>query len=53
MEDLGYSSDYLEALCFLIIGNETLNNNPSNVPNATGAKGFAILGQISPVLRKR
>ncbi|OQX93179.1 MAG: anhydro-N-acetylmuramic acid kinase [Tenericutes bacterium 4572_104] len=53
VEDLGYSSDYLEALCFLIIGNETLNNNPSNVPNATGAKGFAILGQISPVLRKR
>ncbi len=52
-DDLGYSSDYLEALCFLIIGNETLNNNPSNVPNATGAKDFAILGQITPVLRKR
>ncbi len=53
MEDIGYSSDYLEALSFLIIGNETINNKPANVPSATGAKDFVILGQISPVLRKR
>ena len=31
-EDLGFSSDAKEAIAFAILGNETLNNNFSNVP---------------------
>lgn len=50
---LSLSSDYdidvdaKEALAFMILGNETLMGNPSNVPSATGAKKPVILGQIS------
>ncbi len=47
LEDYGYDSNAKEALAFLILGNETLNMNPSNVIGATGAKLRAILGQIN------
>lgn len=46
-EDLGFSSDAKEAIAFAILGNETLNNNFSNVPSATGANEKVILGQIT------
>lgn len=46
-EDLGFSSDAKEAIAFAVLGNETLNNNFSNVPSATGAKEKVILGQIT------
>lgn len=46
-EDLGFSSDAKEAIAFAILGNETLNNNFSNVPSATGASEKVILGQIT------
>jgi anhydro-N-acetylmuramic acid kinase len=49
LEDFGYKSDDLEALAFIILGNETLSLNPSNVPKATGAKKQAILGQVTYV----
>ena len=46
-EDKGYSSDAKEAIAFVILGNETWNHHYSNVPNATGAKEKAILGNIT------
>ncbi|MEG2110009.1 MAG: anhydro-N-acetylmuramic acid kinase AnmK [Clostridium sp.] len=46
-EEIGFSSDAKEAIAFTILGNETLNNNFSNVPSATGAKEKVILGQIT------
>lgn len=45
-EDLGYLSDAKEAVAFIILGNETLNNKPSNVPSATGSNKKVILGMI-------
>lgn len=50
-EELGFSSDAKEAIAFAVLGNETLNNNFSNVPTATGAKGRVILGNITPVIK--
>jgi anhydro-N-acetylmuramic acid kinase len=47
LEDLGYSSQYKEALAFIILANQTLNRCPSNVKNATGAHTYKILGQIN------
>lgn len=47
-DDIGYSSDAKEAIAFTILANETLNGKPSNVPNATGAEQFVILGNITP-----
>ncbi|WP_282581444.1 anhydro-N-acetylmuramic acid kinase AnmK [Niallia sp. Man26] len=48
-EDLGFSSEAKEAIAFAILANETMNNLPSNVPKATGAKQALILGNITPV----
>ncbi len=47
LEEYGYSSQYKEALAFLILGNQTINRLPSNVKSATGAKDYKILGQIN------
>lgn len=47
-EDLGYSSDAKEAIAMVILGNQTLHRQPSNVPSATGAKKSVILGKYSP-----
>jgi anhydro-N-acetylmuramic acid kinase len=47
IESLGYQSDAKEALAFIILGNQTLYKEPSNIPNATGAKHLAVLGQVS------
>ncbi|MCJ8007786.1 anhydro-N-acetylmuramic acid kinase AnmK [Lederbergia wuyishanensis] len=46
-EDIGFSSEAKEAIAFAILGNETMNREPSNVPKATGAKGAVILGSIT------
>ena len=46
-EDKGYSSDAKEAIAFVILGNETLNVQYSNIPNATGAQQKVILGNIT------
>lgn len=51
LEEFGYSSEYKEALAFLILGNETLEFNPSNIKNATGASKDVILGQVSYVMK--
>ena len=45
-EDVGYSSDAKEAMAFVVLGNQTLNQRPSNVKTATGANDEVILGKI-------
>ncbi|MDO9628851.1 MAG: anhydro-N-acetylmuramic acid kinase AnmK [Acholeplasmataceae bacterium] len=47
LEDLGMNSSSKEALAFIILGNETLHLNPSNLKQATGAKKNVILGQVN------
>jgi anhydro-N-acetylmuramic acid kinase len=47
----GIDSNFKEALAFIILGNETLNQLPSNILNVTGAKNYALLGQISFVTK--
>lgn len=47
-DQIGLSSDAKEAIAFVVLGNETLHNNFSNVPGATGAKERVILGNITP-----
>ncbi|MDD2575153.1 MAG: anhydro-N-acetylmuramic acid kinase AnmK [Acholeplasmataceae bacterium] len=44
--DYGIEVDQKEALAFIVLANETLQNKPSNVPSATGATKPVILGQI-------
>lgn len=45
--DFNLDVDAKEAIAFVLLGNETLLGNPSNVKNATGARKDVILGQIS------
>src|SRR5690554_171316 len=45
--DYNISVDFKEAIAFIVLGNQTLNNKPSNHIKATGAKRKTILGQIS------
>lgn len=47
LEDIGYNSSAKEALAFIILGNETLQFQFSNLKNATGAKNHVILGQVN------
>ena len=47
LETIGGNSDAKEALAFLILGHETMNQQPNNLLHATGAKKKAILGQIT------
>ena len=51
-EDLGYSSDAKEAICFALLGNETLHLHYSNMKSATGASARVILGNITPAVRR-
>ena len=46
-EDYGYRSDAKEAIGFVVLGDMTLKQLPSNVPSATGAKEPVILGNIT------
>lgn len=40
------SVDSKEAVCFAIFANETISENPINIPSVTGAKSKTILGKI-------
>lgn len=46
IEDIGFSSDAKEAICFAVLANETISENPSNIPSVTGAVRPTILGKI-------
>lgn len=45
----GFSSDAKEGIAFVILGNQTLHRESSNVPAATHAKKEAVLGKIQYV----
>lgn len=47
IEKYGLSSDFKEAIAFIVLGNETLNFLPGNDISSTGAKKRAILGQVN------
>lgn len=46
-EDLGLSSEAKEAIAMVVLGQQTLNKKPSNVPSATGASKAVILGKVT------
>ena len=46
-EDLGFSSEAKEAIAMAVLGNQTLQRRPGNVPSATGASKAVILGKIT------
>lgn len=46
IEDIGFSSDAKEAICFAVLANETMSEHPANVPSVTGAKRPVVLGKI-------
>ncbi|UOY92526.1 anhydro-N-acetylmuramic acid kinase AnmK [Ectobacillus sp. JY-23] len=50
-EDAGFSSEAKEAVAFALLAYETMNDRPSNVPSATGAKSAVILGNITTIKR--
>jgi anhydro-N-acetylmuramic acid kinase len=45
--DIGIDSDAKEALCFAVLANETIHEQPSNVPSVTGARRAVVLGEIA------
>lgn len=47
-DDIGISSDDMEALAFAWLAFRTLSGLPGNLPAVTGAKDFTILGAIYP-----
>ena len=46
-DEFGIPSEAKEAVAFAVLGFETWNRRPSNVPTATGAKRAAVLGKVS------
>lgn len=46
-EDLGFSSDAKEAIAFVILANQTIHQQPANVPSVTGAEQKVVLGSIT------
>lgn len=47
IDQLGITTDEKEAVGFAVLANETIHQQPTNVPSATGAKMPVILGQIT------
>lgn len=47
-DQLGVGVDWVEAVAFAWLTKQTLDNKPSNLPEATGAKGLRVLGAIYP-----
>ena len=45
---LGVGVDWVEAVAFAWLAKQTIDNKPSNLPAATGAKGMRVLGAIYP-----
>ena len=47
-DDLFFSGDAKEAVAFALLGYLTVHGQPGNLPSATGARGYRVLGQITP-----
>jgi anhydro-N-acetylmuramic acid kinase len=47
-DDFGIPSEAKEAVAFALLGAATLDNEPSNVPAATGATRPVVLGSVTP-----
>ena len=45
---LGLDADWVEALAFAWFAQQTLQREPANLPEVTGAKGLRVLGAIYP-----
>lgn len=45
---LGIAPEWVEAAAFAWLAQQTLHNKPGNLPSATGASGYRILGAIYP-----
>lgn len=48
VDDLGVSTDALEAVAFAVLGVETIRGRPANLPAVTGAGRAVVLGKIIP-----
>jgi anhydro-N-acetylmuramic acid kinase len=44
----GLDADFVEAMAFAWLARQTLEGRPGNLPSATGARGFRVLGAIYP-----
>lgn len=47
-EDIGFNSDFKEALVFAVLAHESWLGRPATLPQLTGAQHASILGQITP-----
>ncbi|MBI5938780.1 MAG: anhydro-N-acetylmuramic acid kinase [Betaproteobacteria bacterium] len=47
-DDLGVPADWVEAMAFAWLASKTLNGEPGNLPEVTGAAGPRVLGAIYP-----
>jgi len=47
-EELGVPGEAKEAMAFALLGAATLDNEPANVPTATGARRAVVLGAVTP-----
>lgn len=47
-DDLGVNGDYLEAIAFAWLAQQTLQGEPANLPLVTGAQHPCVLGAIHP-----
>jgi anhydro-N-acetylmuramic acid kinase len=45
---LGIDVDWVEAVAFAWLAKQTIENQPSNLPAVTGAKGLRVLGAVFP-----
>lgn len=45
-DDTGLSADYKEAIAFAVLGFWRVHQTPGNLPSATGARRFCLLGDI-------
>jgi len=48
LDALGVAAEAKEALAFALLAHRTLRGEPGNVPGATGAARFVVLGTITP-----
>ena len=48
IDSIGFSSDAKEAIAFAVLANEAVHENPTNLPQVTGASQPMVLGTFSP-----